>query len=59
MVILLSLSGNNPDVLDGYPFNINLRLETDAAPLLSIFRQGSSLFDEVVRRVWQSDSGIR
>jgi hypothetical protein len=59
MVILLSLSGNNPDVLDGYPFNINLRLETDAVPLLSTFRQGSNLFDEIVRRVWRSDSGIR
>ncbi len=59
MVILLSLAGNNPDVLEGYPFNINLRLETDAAPLLSTLRQGSNLFDEIVRRVWQSDSAIR
>lgn len=59
LTLLLSMAGRNPDVLEGYPFNINLRLETDAAPLLATFRQGTDLFDEVVRRVWRPESGIR
>lgn len=59
MTLGLSLAGRNPDVLEGYPFKINIGLQTDAAPLLAIFTQGTDLFDAVVRRVWQSGSAIR
>ncbi|KPK60258.1 MAG: hypothetical protein AMJ59_07425 [Gammaproteobacteria bacterium SG8_31] len=59
MTLGLSLAGRNPDVLEGYPFKINIGLQTDAAPLLAIFTQGADLFDAVARRVWQSGSAIR
>jgi hypothetical protein len=59
MSLGLSLAGRNPDVLEGYPFKINIGLQTDAAPFLAIFTQGADLFDAVARRVWQSGSAIR
>lgn len=57
--LLLSLAGHNPDVLEGYPFKLNIGLETDAAPLLAMFRQGTDLFDEVIKRVWRPGGAIR
>jgi hypothetical protein len=57
--LLLSLAGRNPDVLEGYPFNLNIGLETDAAPLLAMFREGTNLFDEVIKRVWRPEAGRR
>lgn len=36
--LALSLSGNNPAVLDGHPFAINVNLETDFRRLFSILR---------------------
>jgi hypothetical protein len=57
--LLLSLAGHNPDVLEGYPFKLNIGLETDAAPLLAMFRQGTDLFDEVIKRVWRPGATIR
>ncbi len=49
----LFLLGNNPDVLEGYPFSINIDLQTDVAPLLSVLRQGNDMIDEVVKRIWR------
>ncbi len=49
----LSLRGHNPDVLDGYPLAINIDLQTDVAPFLSVLRQGNDMVDEVVKRIWR------
>jgi len=49
----LALRGHNPDVLDGYPFAINIDLQTNVAPFLSVLRQGNDMVDEVVKRIWR------
>ena len=52
--LLLALNGSNPDLYAGYPFALNLTLETAAAPLLSAITAGSSLYEEVIRRALKS-----
>jgi len=49
----LSLLGHNPDVLEGYPFAINIDLRTDVAPFLSVLQQGNDMVDEVIKRIWR------
>ncbi|MGO1118357.1 intermembrane phospholipid transport protein YdbH family protein [Rhodovibrionaceae bacterium A322] len=52
--VLLKMEGSNPDLYDGYPFSLNLNLETAAAPLLSALATGSSLYDEMIKRAVQN-----
>ena len=48
----LALSGNNPDVLDGYPFRLNIGLETDFGSLLRTLSDLYSLSDGLLSRAW-------
>ncbi|MEE8535330.1 MAG: YdbH domain-containing protein [Kiloniellales bacterium] len=46
----LALSGNNPDVLDGYPFRLNIGLEADPGRLVKALSQVYSLSDNLLSR---------
>ena len=50
-VLQLKVLGSNPDVLDGHPFDINLNLETDLAPLLEALTAGQRLSEELMQRI--------
>jgi hypothetical protein len=49
----LSTLGQNPDVLDGQPFQFNINLESNLTSVLEALRQGYSLSDDTLRRAWQ------
>ena len=49
--------GSNPEVLDGHPFDINLNLETDLAPLLDALGAGQRLSEELMERIRKSRQG--
>ncbi|MCH7794867.1 MAG: YdbH domain-containing protein [Proteobacteria bacterium] len=51
--LALVLLGNNPDVLDGYPFRLNINLEGDIGKLAEALRQAYSLSNRMLRRVWR------
>ena len=50
--LALKLLGRNPDVLDGYPFRLNVNLETDVDKILSALIEANRLSNEVIRRAW-------
>ncbi|MCH8155556.1 MAG: YdbH domain-containing protein, partial [Proteobacteria bacterium] len=51
--LALVLLGKNPDVLDGYPFRLNINLEGDMGPLVEALSQAYSLSNRMLRRVWR------
>ena len=51
--LALVLMGKNPDVLDGYPFRLNINLEGDLGPLVEALSQAYSLSNRMLRRVWR------
>ena len=48
----LALSGNNPDVLDGYPFRLNIGLEADPESLVNALSQVYGISDNLLSRAW-------
>jgi len=46
------LEGNNPEVLDGYPFRININLQTNLAQVLSAIREGYRLNPDLFKGGW-------
>ncbi len=52
-LVTLRLLGQNPEVLDGQPFDVNVRLETDLAPLLLALSQALELTEGAVERLWR------
>ncbi|MDH3642206.1 MAG: YdbH domain-containing protein [Gammaproteobacteria bacterium] len=51
--IVLRLTGNNPAVLDGQPFDLSIKLTGDLAPLLSTLAEGNRLSSDMLRRLWR------
>lgn len=49
--ITLRLEGNNPTVLEGHPFDINISLTGDADPLLRAFLAGQQLSNDLLRSI--------
>lgn len=52
-LLTLKLLGQNPQVLEGQPFDVNVRLETDLAPLLLALSEALALTDEAFGRLWR------
>ena len=52
-LVTLKLFGQNPAVLDGQPFDLNLSLETDLAPLLLALSQALALTDDTIEQLWR------
>lgn len=52
-LLTLKLLGQNPEVLEGQPFDVNVRLETDLAPLLLALSEALALTDEAFGRLWR------
>jgi len=48
----LMLLGNNPRVLDGYPFRFNINLETNPIRLMGALREAYRLSNRALRRLW-------
>lgn len=46
------LEGNNPEVLDGYPFRININLQTDLSQVLNALREGYRLNPDLFKGGW-------
>jgi hypothetical protein len=53
-VLTVKLLGQNPDVLDGQPFDLNVRVETDLAPILLALSQALQLTEGMVERLWRA-----
>ncbi len=51
--VLLSILGQNPQVLDGQLFRFNINLESNLTSVLEALRQGYSLSDDALRRAWR------
>ncbi|HLS67714.1 MAG TPA: YdbH domain-containing protein [Kiloniellales bacterium] len=51
--IRLRLLGANPDVLDAQPFDLNINVETDAAPLLEALAESRRLQQGVTEQLWR------
>lgn len=49
LVVKLSVLGNNPNVKDGQPFRLNIKLETDIEKILQTINQGYHLSHEILR----------
>lgn len=56
-VLQLKVLGSNPEVLDGHPFDINLNLETDLAPLLEALGAGQRLSEDLMERIRKQRQG--
>ncbi len=52
LTLKLSVLGNNPDVLDGYPFRINLNLTSQIAPVLDAIATALRMSRQTLRRIW-------
>ncbi len=50
--LALTLEGNNPAVLDGYPFKFNVTFGVDLADLLAAFRLGREITPELFDGAW-------
>ncbi|MEQ8652044.1 MAG: YdbH domain-containing protein [Kiloniellales bacterium] len=50
--LALTLEGNNPQVLDGYPFKFNITFGVDLADLLIAFRRGREITPELFDGAW-------
>jgi hypothetical protein len=46
----ITMQGNNPDVLDGYPFKFNINLTGDLEPILSALQTGRRLTTDLLQR---------
>jgi hypothetical protein len=53
LTVKLHLSGANPDVLEGHPFNFNINLTTDPTKLLAALREGALASREAMERAWK------
>ena len=51
-VIGLSMLGNNPDVLEGYPFRFNVNLETDPRKLLKTLQEAFRISNRAIGQMW-------
>ncbi|MEM6626876.1 MAG: YdbH domain-containing protein, partial [Pseudomonadota bacterium] len=51
MTLSLALEGHNPDVLDGFPFNLNVGLTADLVSLLNSRSPAQAYVDAVVDAV--------
>jgi hypothetical protein len=49
--IRLRMQGNNPAVLEGHPFDINISLTGDAGPLLDALLVGQQLSNDLMRSI--------
>ena len=49
----IQLQGKNPDLLDGYPFNLNINLTGDVTPILEALSRGIDITQELVSRSWR------
>ncbi|MEM7173077.1 MAG: YdbH domain-containing protein [Pseudomonadota bacterium] len=49
----LSILGNNPEVLDGQAFRLNINLETNVGSFLAAFKQGYRVSYDAFRRAWK------
>lgn len=49
LIAKLSLLGNNPEVKDGRPFRLNIKLETDIDKILDTINHGYNLSHEILR----------
>ena len=49
----IQLEGKNPDLLDGYPFNLNISLNGNVNPVLEALSRGIDLTQELVSRSWR------
>lgn len=49
LVVKLSVLGNNPNVKNGQPFRLNIKLETDIDKILRTINQGYNLSHEILR----------
>ncbi len=49
----VQLEGKNPDLLDGYPFNLNINLTGDLTPVLDALSRGIDITQELVSRSWR------
>lgn len=45
--------GNNPSVLDGYPFRFNINLSGNIASLMAAILQGLAISDDLIQRSWK------
>ena len=48
----LALEGKNPDVLDGYPFELNVNLDTNLVPLLEALDDGLLVTKDLLPGKW-------
>jgi hypothetical protein len=48
-VLTMGLEGHNPDVKDGYPFKLNINLETNLDKILATVREGYRLSSQAIR----------
>ena len=46
------LEGKNPEVLDGFPFRININLQTDLSQVLAALRDGYRLNPDLFKGGW-------
>ena len=49
----IQLQGKNPDLLDGYPFNLNINLTGDVTPVVEALSRGIDLTQELFSRSWR------
>ena len=50
----ITMQGNNPDVLDGYPFRFNITLTGDLEPILTALQEGRRLTSELLDRALEA-----
>jgi hypothetical protein len=55
VTLAVKLEGNNPTVLDGYPFRFNINLSGDLNQLLAALQAGQGLTAEVLERAMEVD----
>jgi hypothetical protein len=51
-ILGLSILGHNPAVLEGYPFRININLETNPEKLLGTLQEAYSISGRAMRQMW-------
>ncbi|MCP4329293.1 MAG: hypothetical protein GY791_12745 [Alphaproteobacteria bacterium] len=52
--LAIQMEGQNPDVLEGYPFRFNITLSGDLEPVLDALQQGEGLSTDLLRDAIQS-----
>ncbi|MEM7223282.1 MAG: YdbH domain-containing protein, partial [Pseudomonadota bacterium] len=51
--MLIEILGNNPNVLDGYPFKFNINLSGNMGPIVSALTRGYEISNDLIRRSWK------